>query len=95
MLKTLTGIATAAVLAVGAITVAPQKAEARCVGCWVGAGVVGGLALGAVLAQPRYYGGGPYYGYSPAYYGGPRCWWQRQRIAGPNGWYVRSVRVCR
>jgi len=111
MLKTLTGVALAGVLAVGAVTASPQKAEARCYGCAVGAGVVGGLAAGAIigsaLAYPRYgygyggyYGGGPAYGYAPAYYGGGgyygrRCWWTRQRVAGPNGYGVRRVRVCR
>lgn len=92
MLKTFTGIATAALLAVGALTVAPQQAQARCVGCWVGAGVVGGLVVGSALASRPAYGYG-YYG-GPAYYG-PSCWWQRQRVAGPNGWHVRRVRVCR
>ena len=82
MLKTLTGVALAGVLAVGAVTTTTQQAEAHWRGGGaVAAGVVGGLAAGAIiggaLAYPRYgygyggyYGGGPAYGYAPAYYGG-------------------------
>ena len=108
MLKTLTGVALAGVLAVGAVTASSQQAEARCYGCAVGAGVVGGLAAGAIigsaLAYPRYgygYYGGPADGYAPAYYGGyyggpayygPRCWTRRVVNAYGN---VRRVRVCR
>jgi len=108
MLKTLTGVALAGVLAVGAVTASSQQAEARCYGCAVGAGVVGGLAAGAIigsaLAYPRYgygYYGGPAYGYAPAYYGGyyggpayygRSCW--TRRVVNANG-VVRRVRVCR
>ena len=77
MFKSLTGVALAGVLAVGAVAASSQNAEARCYGCAVGAGVVGGLAAGAIIGSafaPRYgygyYGGGPAYGYGPAYYGG-------------------------
>ena len=38
MMKTLTGVAMAAALAVAGIAAAPQKAEAGCYGCAVGAG---------------------------------------------------------
>ncbi|MCC6538044.1 MAG: hypothetical protein IT162_10865 [Bryobacterales bacterium] len=96
MLKALTGVALAGVLAVGAVTTSPQKAEAHCYGCAVGAGVVGGLAAGAIigsaLAYPAY--GYGYYG-GPAYAYGPRCWWTRHRVAGPYGYGWRRVRVCR
>jgi hypothetical protein len=97
MLKTLTGITVAATLAVAGMTVAPQKAEAHCYGCAVGAGVIGGLAAGAIIgsaiAGPHYYGYGPgyYYAPAPAYYYGPHCWWRRHWT--PYGW--RAVRVCR
>ena len=109
MFKTLTGVALAGVLAVGAVATSSQQAEARCYGCAVGAGVVGGLAAGAIIGSalaPRYgygYYGGPAYGYAPAYYGGGgyygrpayygRSCWTR-RVVGPNGG-VRRVRVCR
>lgn len=97
MLKTLTGVATAAALAIAGTTVAPQKADAHCYGCAVGAGVIGGLAAGAIIgsavSRPYYgygYGPGYYYGPAPAYYG-PHCWWRRHWT--PYGW--RAVRVCR
>ena len=106
MLKTLTGVALAGVLAVGAVTTTTQQAEAHWRGGGaVAAGVVGGLAAGAIiggaLAYPRYgygyYGAPAYYGYGPAYYGGPvyygrRCW--TRRVVGPGGG-VRRVRTCR
>jgi hypothetical protein len=95
MYKTLTAVVAAGALAIGAVVATPQTAEARCYGCAVGAGVIGGLAAGAIIgsafARP-YYGYG-YYG-GPVYYG-PRCWWQRQRVYGPYGWGWRRVRVCR
>lgn len=106
MFKTLTGVALAGVLAVGAVAASTQKAEAhwRGGGGAVAAGVVGGLAAGAIIGGafgPRYgygyYGGPAYYGYGPAYYGRPvyygrSCW--NRRVVGPNGG-VRRVRVCR
>jgi hypothetical protein len=55
MMKTFTGLAVAATVAAGAVVAAPQQAEARCVGCYVGAGIVGGARLGAAIASsPRY-----------------------------------------
>ncbi len=68
---------------------------------WVGpavAGVIGGLALGALAssAYPAYgYGyGQPYYGYGPTYYGG--CTWRRQPTYDPWGRFIGygSVQVC-
>ena len=108
MLKTLTGVALAGVLAVGAVTASSQQAEAHWRGGGaVAAGVVGGLAAGAIIGgalAPRYgygYYGGPAYGYAPAYYGGyyggpayygRSCW--TRRVVNANG-NVRRVRVCR
>jgi hypothetical protein len=106
MFKSLTGVALAGVLAVGAVTASSQQAEAHWRGGGaVAAGVVGGLAAGAIIGgalAPRYgygygyYGGPAYYG-GPVYYGGPayygrRCW--TRRVVGPGGG-VRRVRVCR
>ena len=69
MRNALIAVATAASLAVAAIA-APTPAEAR--NGRIAAGVIGGLAAGAIiggaLAGPGYYGG-PYYG--GGYYGGP------------------------
>lgn len=47
MKKTLLALATSAVLAVA--TLAPTPADARCRGCGVAAGVIGGLAAGAII----------------------------------------------
>ncbi|HEX8664920.1 MAG TPA: hypothetical protein VF744_12905 [Beijerinckiaceae bacterium] len=62
----------------------------------VAAGLVGGLALGALAARPYYYGYGYPYGayYAPVAYGGD-CWVERRvRI---NRWgerVVRRIQVC-
>ncbi|HEU4662023.1 MAG TPA: hypothetical protein VFS63_15315 [Pseudolabrys sp.] len=51
-------------------------------------GFIGGLALGAAVASPYYYGG-PY-----AYYG-PRCYLSRRLVVDPWGYrHWRRVRVC-
>jgi hypothetical protein len=62
MKKMLLAIATSAVLA--AATLAPTTAEARCRGCGIAAGVLGGIFLGSAIAHaahPR-----PYYYAEPA-----------------------------
>jgi hypothetical protein len=62
------------------------------VGCAVGAGIIGGLAAGAIIGSaiaPR-----PYYGPGPVYYA-PGCYWTRERIWTDWGWRWRRVRVCR
>ena len=88
MKKAIFAIAAAAVLAVGTLS-APTPAEARCNGCGVGAGIIGGLAAGAIIggaianSGPRYYGPDPgyvvYEGYGARYpsdcYGG---YWARR-----------------
>ena len=67
----------------------------------VAAGLIGGLAVGAIIgsaiASPRY--GHRYYG-EPAYYGrpvyyGPRCYWTRERFWNGYRWRSQRVRVCR
>jgi len=90
-------IAAAALLAVTTLA-APLPAEAHGSGGAVAAGVIGGLAAGALIgaaaAQPYYYGPGPAY-YAPGpYYYGPHCWWQSERFWDGWGWRVRRVRVC-
>lgn len=78
---------------------APGQAQAQ--NGAVAAGVLGGLAAGAIIggaiASPYGYGPGPYYyGPGPAYYGGygGDCYWQRQRVWDGYGWVIRRVRVC-
>jgi hypothetical protein len=95
MRKTITTIAAAATLAVAAM--APSTASAD--NGRITAGVIGGLAAGALIgaaaSQPYYYGyGGPYayYAAEPVY--GPRCYIQRERFFDGFGWRVRRVRVC-
>jgi hypothetical protein len=95
MTKTLTALAAAATIAVAAIA-APPPAEAR--GGRIAAGIIGGLAVGALVgaaANGGYYGYGPgYYAYGPGPYYGPGCFWRRERFWDGWGWRVRRVRVC-
>ena len=64
MKKTLLAIAASAVLAVA--TLAPTTADARCRGCGVGLGIVGGLAAGAIIGGAI--ANSPAYAYPRAYY---------------------------
>jgi hypothetical protein len=96
MIKTLTAFAAAATIAVAAVAT-PTPADAR--GGAIAAGVIGGLAVGAIVgsaaANNGYaYGPGPvYYGAAPAYYGGG-CYITRERIWTNFGPRWRRVRVC-
>jgi anaerobic selenocysteine-containing dehydrogenase len=103
MKKTILAIAAAATLA-GATLTAPTAADARCYGCAVGAGVIGGLAAGAIIgsaianSQPR--GGYVVYdGYdAPPPYRCHRGYWARQRMYNRYGDFVGWSRphfVCR
>lgn len=62
----------------------------------VAAGMLGGLAVGALVgsavAQPRYYA--PYYVPAPVYVPGPRCWLERQSVWDGYGYVIERVRVC-
>jgi len=102
--KTLTALAAAATIAVAAVA-APQPAEAR--GGRIAAGIIGGLAAGALIGAAvngPYYGYGPgygpYYGYGPGYYPRPvyydesPCYWSPRRFWDGWRWHVRRVRVC-
>jgi hypothetical protein len=68
MRKTITAIVATASIAAAAL-VTPKPAEARCIGCWVGAGIAAAVIGGAIASQGYGYGYGyPAYGYGyPAY----------------------------
>ena len=96
MMKTLTALATAGVIAAATVAV-PEPAHAGNGGA-IAAGVIGGLAAGAIIGSafaPRY---GYAYAPGPVYYGGPyaynRCHVVRQRIWTNYGPRWRRVRVC-
>jgi hypothetical protein len=91
MKKVLIALAAAATIAAGTLS-APTTADARCHGCAVGAGVIGGLAAGAIIggaianSQPRYYAPAPgyvvYQGYGAPYPAAcPGGYWARRPIA--------------
>jgi hypothetical protein len=91
MKKTQIAIASAATLTIASLA-APQPAQARCWGCAVGAGVIGGLAAGAIIGAAAAHG--PYYyGPGPVYYG-PECYWTHRRWWDGWRWHSRRVRVC-
>ena len=71
MRKTIMTIAAVASITAAAIAT-PKPAEARCLGCWVGAGIAAAV-IGGALASRAYGYGYPAYGYGyPAYgYGYP------------------------
>jgi hypothetical protein len=91
MLKVIT-LATVSALAL-AVTFTAQPAQAGNGGA-IAAGVVGGLAVGAIVgsqANRSYYGGPGYYdsGYQPVY---GACHTERQQVVDAYGRY-RTVRV--
>jgi hypothetical protein len=108
MHKALLGLAAAASIGLASLA-APNTANAGCYGCAVGAGVIGGLAAGAIIGgaiannpppPPAYYPPPPppppgYY--APAYAAqlGPGCYWGHRRVwVEGYGYQVRTVPVC-
>jgi len=87
MKKAILAIAAAATIAAGMLS-APTAAQARCDGCLIGAGVIGGLAAGAIIggaianSQPRYYTPAPGY----VVYGG---YAQPYPVSCPGGHWAR------
>jgi hypothetical protein len=97
MSKKVVAVALAALTMAGTLALTSTEASAQ----WrrgygwgpgaVAAGVVGGLALGALAARPYYYGPPGYY----AYDNGPDCYVTRRRVwVEGYGWTLRRVTVC-
>src|ERR1700694_2852455 len=67
MRKTIYALAAAATIALGTLAAPTTAGARRCRGCAVGAGIIGGLAAGAIIggaianSGPRYYGPAPGY----------------------------------
>ena len=90
MRKTMVAFAAALSLA-AAVAAMPKSAQADNSGA-VAAGVIGGLAVGAMIGSAAA-NNGPYYQPAPVYYG-PPCYWTRQRVWDGFGWRWTRVRVC-
>jgi hypothetical protein len=86
----------AAIAALSTATVMSSPANAYCRGCGVGAGLIGGLAAGAIIgsavanSRPA-----PVYEAEPVYEARPVCHWARSEPYWDGyGWVRRRVRVC-
>lgn len=105
MRTTLTGLLAAAALA-SATVLTPNAADAGSRGVEVAAGILGGIAAGALIAgagrgyaAPHYVAPYPVYAPAPRYYyyyydHGPECYWRRERVWDGWGWRRSRVRVC-
>ncbi len=98
--RALRGGALVAALVAGTLALGVNDASAqwRRGGGWgpgVAAGVLGGVAAGAIIAGAGnpYYGPG-YYGPAPVYGPGPACWFEPQDVWNGYRWVRRRVRVC-
>ena len=85
----------------------PSSAQAHCNGCGVAAGVVGGLAAGAIVGSaiansgPRYVEPAPVYaapppGYAepPEYADRPVCHIERRQVWDGYGYRMQRMEVC-
>jgi hypothetical protein len=104
MNKTFIALAAAVTLAAAL----PSSAQAHCRGCGVAAGVVGGLAAGAIIGSaiansgPRYVEPAPVYAAPPpgyyaepqGYADGPVCHTERQQVWDGYAYRMRRVQVC-
>ena len=93
MRKTFVAYVAAASFAI-AVTATPTSARDNSGA--VAAGVIGGLAVGAMIGSAAAANNGPYYRPAPAYYGpgSPGCYWTRQRVWDGYTWQRTRVRVC-
>jgi len=88
MKKTVLAIAAAVTIAVGTLSV-PTTADARCRGCGVGLGILGGAIIGSAIvanSYPRYADPGPGYVVYDGYYAAgpvdcPGGHWRRRPVA--------------
>jgi hypothetical protein len=92
MTRSLTILAAGSALALVSIA-APTTADARCRGCGVAAGVIGGIAVGAAIASSR----GPYYdgpyAYDPGYVDTPAyAYYGYRRYGGATSDYTNADR---
>jgi hypothetical protein len=105
MHKSLIGLAAATALGLATLA-GPGPANAGCYGCAVGAGVLGGVAAGAIIGSaiansppppppPGYYPPPPPPG--PGYAElAPGCWWAKRQVWIEGvGYRWRTVQVCR
>ena len=97
-----------ALAAAGTLVAAlPSSAQAHCSGCGVAAGVVGGLAAGAIVGSaiagsrpvyvepaPVYAAPPPVYYAEPPAYVGPVCHTERQQVWDGYAYRTRRVQVC-
>jgi len=105
MKNTIIALAAAATMAAAL----PSSAQANCRDCGVAAGVVGGLAAGAIIggaianSRPVYVEPAPVYAYPPpppayaeppGYGDGPVCHIERQQVWDGYGYRTRRVQVC-
>lgn len=107
MKKTILAMAAVATIAVGALAI-PNQADARCRGCGIGLGVIGGLAAGAIIgsaiansgpayAEPVYDEPPPppVYYREPDYVDGPVCHVVKRRIYVDGvGWRWSREEIC-
>jgi hypothetical protein len=95
--KLMLKVITLAAISALTLTMVSQPASARDNGGAIAAGVIGGLAAGAIIGSQTnrgYYGGPGYYesGYQPVY---SNCRFERERFVDQYGRYhSRRIRVC-
>ena len=95
MHRPLIGLIAASAIGFAALA-APKPAEARCFGCYVGAGILGGVLAGAIVGD-AVANAPPPPGAAPAAYAqlAPGCHWERHRVwVDGIGYRVRPVAVC-
>ena len=102
MTKFLTVLAAGSAIAIASVA-APTTADARCRGCGIAAGVIGGIAAGAIIAgaaSNSYYGSGYAYGpgygydYAPGYAYGPGYAYDGPYYGGGYGGYYYGGSAC-